>query len=268
MRRRISTVPAEQVAHQVIEVRQKRPLSHKVIALGMAALLAVGAGVAVKLLDRVPDFSNLGPRTERETIPGFSQVIALELAKLKEFRGAKQYYSVTTELTERETKCLPLNVACKTKEDTAMLTTKGSAEGVIDLSGVTSADVIVAPDNSKVVIRLPHARPDDISASHAKGDITVVHRPNNWCELSVDCKYVSEADLLQQADAEVVKTVKNDRTLGPTTETQAEQFFGWMINVIGGELLRNQSGDPNYQPRPIDVQLEFFDPTPQLQSHA
>lgn len=260
--KKTSAASAEQATRQVLEVRQRRPLSQKVLALGLASLLAAGAGVAGKLLDRVPDFSNLGPRTERETVPGFSQVIALELAKLKEFRGAKQIYSVTTELTERETKCLPLNVACKTKEDTATLTTKGSASGVIDLSGVTSSDVTVASNNRLVVIRLPHARPDDISASHAKGDITVVHRPNNWCELSADCKYVSEADLLQQADQQVVKTVKADRTLVPAAEAQAQEFFEGMINSIGGQLLRNQSGDPNNMTPFIDVRLQFFDPPP------
>ena len=240
------------------EAQRKRPWRLKAaLAVGAVASIAMVAG---EVADRVPGLPNIGPRVERETKEGMSTVIAMELAKLKEFRGAEKTYSVTAELTKRETQCF---IGCKTKQDQAFIATKGFAEGVIDLSGVKEEDIIVSEDNKVVTIKVPHAKPANVRASHAREDVKIIHDTNRWCDASLSCEEVSGTDLLQLADQKVVKTVDGDKELLDTTESQAESFIETIVNGVGRQLLKNQHPDPNFEPDRIDVRLEFFTPVPQ-----
>lgn len=246
------------VVVQGVEAQRRRPWRLKAaLALGAVASVAMVAG---ELADRVPGIPNIGPRVERETKEGMSTVIAMELAKLKEFRGAEKTYSVTAELTKRETQCL---IACKTKQDQAFISTKGYAEGVIDLSGVKEEDIGVSEDNKVVTIKVPHAKPTNIRASHAPEDVKIIHDTNRWCDASLSCETVPETDLLQLADRKVANTVNGDKEILDTTELQAESFIETIVNGVGRQLLKNQHPDPNFEPERIDVRLEFYTPAPQ-----
>lgn len=246
----------------IIEVRQKRPLWQRLGALGAATLLTLSAYAKVAdITDKVP---NIPPftQTEKEVIPGLSSVIALELAKTREFRGTLKTYAVTAEMEKREKKEYAFGLIEKTKKDKKFIVTKGTARGVVDFTEVNEANIAVSEDNKIVTIRLPHAKPSDVAVSHKPEDARVSNDgANTWCRLSLDCERVTYMDLLELADKNHTEAVGKDRELLTEAELEAEGFLEDLINGVSLPLLRNQN--PNFEPSRIDVRLEYYDPAAQ-----
>ncbi|HUP26144.1 MAG TPA: DUF4230 domain-containing protein [Candidatus Limnocylindrales bacterium] len=233
----------------------------RLVGAGLVATIGyMGIGEALDRLPfhgRVPHIA-VPAETKTKVSNELKKAIAQELQKTQEFQGDKKTYAIVAEREEKkEFYILGKHVGDNT--DRGIISTTGSARGVVDFRGVNESTIEVSPDNTRVTIHVPHAQVVDVEASHQEGVMTIVHDQNIGCKLD-RCHYVSDGELLQMADKKVGELVAADPQIIPEAENQAQAFLNSVINGVGRPLLKNVNPDPNYEPPHISVVLEFGNP--------